>query len=86
MSKDLRVVTTAAELTDALQTAETATIEVRGRLEGVRSLRLKPGQKLRGTAGASIRFEPECDGVVLTTDNVVEAIELQTEPSDCEPS
>ncbi len=81
MSKDLRVVTTAAELTDALQTAETATIEVQGRLEGVRSLRLKPGHKLRGTAGALIRFEPECDGVMLTTDNVVETIELQTEPN-----
>lgn len=74
------VVTTVAELVEAVQAAQNASIEVRGTLEGAPSLRLKPGQKLRGAAGASIRFEPGRDGVVLTTDNVVEEIELQTDP------
>lgn len=74
------VATTVAELVEAVQAAQNASIKVRGRLEGAPSLRLKPGQKLHGAAGASIRFEPGRDGVVLTTDNVVEEIELQTDP------
>ena len=79
----MRTVTTTAELAEAAQAAENATIEVRGRLEGAASLRLKPGQKLRGTSGASIRFKAGQDGVVLTTDNDIEDIELRTDPERC---
>ena len=80
MRETVRVATTTAELAEAVQAAENATIEVRGRLEGAPSLRLKPGQKLHGAAGAVIRFESGRDGVILTADNVVEDLELRTDP------
>ena len=77
------VATTTAELVEAVQASDNGSIEVRGGLEGVPSLRLKPGQTLRGAAGASLRFAPGGDGVVLTTDNAVEGLELQTDPERC---
>ena len=80
MSGTACVATTTSELVEAVRAGQNASIEVRGRLDGAPSLRLKPGQKLRGAAGASIRFEPGRDGVVLTADNVVEDIELRTDP------
>lgn len=80
MSGTAHAVTTTAELVEAVQAAQGASITVKGRLEGAPSLRLKPGQTLRGAAGASIRFEPGHDGVVLTADNILEEIELQTDP------
>lgn len=75
----MHVATTTAELAEAVQAAENVTIEVRGELEDSASLRLKPGQKLYGAAGAAIRFESGSDGVVLTRDNVVEGIELHVD-------
>ncbi len=80
MSGGIRPATTTAELVEAVQAAENVTIEVTGTLEGAPSLRLKPGQNLRGLAGAAIRFEQGHDGVILTADNVVEDVELQTDP------
>ena len=82
MSDAVYLATTTAELVEAVQAAESGDIQVKGRLEGAPSLRLKPGQKLRGAAGAAIRFEPGCDGVILTADNVVEDVELQTDPEN----
>ena len=80
MREVARVATTIAELVEAVQAAGNATIEVRGQLEGAPSLRLKAGQKLHGADGAAIRFESGCDGVILTADNVVEDLELRTDP------
>ena len=80
MTETVRTATTITELVEAVQAAECATIEVRGRLEGAPSLRLQPGQRLRGAAGAAIRFEPKSDGIILTTNNTVEEIELHTDP------
>lgn len=77
----VRVATTTAELVEAVQAVENITIEVRGRLEGAPSLLLKPGRKLQGAAGAAIRFESERDGVIVTADNVVEGLELLTDPA-----
>ena len=83
MTETARVAATTAELVEAVQAAESATIEVRGRLEGAPSLRLKPGQKILGAAGAAIRFEPGRDWLILTAENAVEDIELRTDPEHC---
>ena len=83
MSDDVRVATTAAELAEAIHSADSADIEIRGRLEKAPSIRLKPGQKLSGAPGASIRFEAGSNGVVLTRDNGVEDVELRTDPGCC---
>ena len=83
MTETVRVATTVAELVEAVQAPESAMIEVRGNLEGVPSLRLNPGLKLLGAAGAAIRFQSERDGVIITADNIVEGLELQTDPERC---
>ena len=80
MTRPSRVATTAGELVEAMQSAEDAAIEVRGRIDSAPSLRLKPGQRLSGGADASIRFLPGHDGLVLAADNAVERIELHTDP------
>ena len=80
MSDVTRVATTTAELVEAIHAPESTTIEVRGRFEGAPSLRLKPGQRLSGAAGAFIGFEPGGDGLILTRDNTVEGVELRTDP------
>lgn len=79
MSRTARTAATAAELVEAVQASENDSIEVKGKIEGVPSLRLRPGQKLYGETGASIRFEPGSQGVELTTDNVVEGVELHAD-------
>ena len=83
MNAMVRVAMTAAGLSEAAQAADNATIEVQGALDHAPSLRLKPGQALRGAPGASIRFVPGQDGVVLTADNSVENIELLADPERC---
>ena len=83
MTDTTRIVTTAAELAEAVKASENITIEVRATLEEVASFHLKPGQRLRGVAGASIRFKPGSDGVVLTTDNTVENLALHTDATQC---
>ena len=80
MTETVREAKTVAQLVEAVQAAESAAIEVSGKLKGVPSLRLKPGQKLYGATGAAIYFESKSDGVILTTDNSVEGIELHADP------
>ncbi len=79
MRANERVATTVAELVEAVQVG--AAVVVRGRLEGVPSLRLSPGQTLRGSAGAAIRFGPKIGGITLTSDNIVEDVELLADPA-----
>lgn len=81
MSDGIIVVSTKAELAAAATFAEDTIIEVKGAIEHAESLRLRPGQRLRGLAGASITFLPGQDGLVLSADNTVETIELRTEPT-----
>ncbi len=83
MSEIVHAVTSTAELVEAVQAIGSVTIEVRGTLENVPSLKLNPGQKLVGTSGASVYFESGQDGLVLTTDNIVENLELHTNPERC---
>ncbi len=56
MDENVHVVTSGAELVEAVQAAGGVTIEVRGTIGSVPSLRLKAGQKISGTAGASLHF------------------------------
>ena len=44
MSEIVRVVTSTAELVEAVQAGDSSIIEVRGTLQKVPSLRLRPGQ------------------------------------------
>lgn len=83
MSETTRIVLTTADLAEAVKSTENGPIEVRATLEDATSFRLKPGQMLQGVAGASIRFKPGSDGVMLTTDNVVENIALHTDATQC---
>ncbi len=83
MKKTARVVTTTAELIESTQSPESPSLEVRGQLEATPTLRLWPGQELRGSAGASICFKPGDDGVIVTSDNVVEGVELHTDRERC---
>lgn len=73
-------VTSVAELDAATRSTDNAEIHVDGRLEGLPSLRLKPGQRLSGGADAHLGFQSGSDGVVLTADNAVEGLSLQTDP------
>lgn len=71
-----RVVASAEELSAAANNSDVDSLEVKTSVSGMPSLRLAPGQKLRGAPGVVIRFAPGADGVCLTADNTVEDLEL----------
>jgi hypothetical protein len=72
-------VSSAQELRLAAASSSCGPIIVRGRIVGASSLRLQPGQELAG-AGESpgIEFEPQADGVQLTSNNTVRGLSLST--------
>ena len=80
MNEIRRLATTTSELVEALQSAENTAIEVRGRLDGAPSLRLKPGQKLSGAPEALVGFASGDDGLIVSSDCSVEHIELRADP------
>ena len=77
--KTLEVGTTAA-LEQAARDPAVTEIVVAIDLNDVSSLRLSPGQTVRGAQpGVAIRFGAGQDGVVLTSDNGLEALRIETE-------
>ena len=72
MTPGSRIVTTAAELLDALQTG-VEEIEVRGDLSGMPMVTLNPGVRLRG---GTLRFGAK--GIRLTRDNVLDDVTVLT--------
>lgn len=80
MTQVVRNVSTASELAEAVAADRIDVIEVRGEITGSSTLRLKAGCGLRGAAGSRITFEAGADGLGLSSDNVVEGVELRTEP------
>jgi len=81
MDIDDRVVTTPDELVAATKHAGTHHVIVRGSLANVPSVRLAPGQTLRGENDqAEILFAKGIDGLQLTSDNQILGIHLQTSP------
>ena len=80
MGEAPRLVSTTAELVEAIGSAEAGIVEVRGQIVDVPALHLKPGRTLRGAGGASIEFKAGSDGVGLSMDNSIESLELRTEP------
>ena len=74
-------VSTVAELTAAAQNPSIRWITVRGQVVESPSLRLSPGQSLRGEDGlAGITFAGGAEGVQLSADNTVRDIHLHVAP------
>jgi hypothetical protein len=73
-------VTTASELVAAAANSAVTDIVVRGNLTGLPTLRLAPGQSLRGATSATIlRFLAGHDGLQLSADNRVEDLGLEVD-------
>lgn len=71
------IVSTSHELTAALKRDNVREIKIRGSLTIVPSVRLAPGQALRGENDqAEIRFRPGTDGLQLSSDNKVNSVRL----------
>ena len=71
----------AAELVALIEDRSVREIVVRGELAEVPTLRLRPGQSLRGEDAASaIGFAVASDGLQLSADSRVQGIRLQTAP------
>jgi hypothetical protein len=75
-----RVVATAAELVAATKDSSVQKITIRGNLSGAPSVRLSPGQTLRGADEHAAIVFGGVDGVQLTSDNQIRGITLQTKP------
>ncbi|MGI4798314.1 MAG: hypothetical protein ACRYF2_15385 [Janthinobacterium lividum] len=72
---------TAAELLAALADPAIPDVAVAGTIAAAGSLRLQPGQTLKGTApDARIEFPAGADGICLTRDNTVVGLQLRTDP------
>lgn len=81
INSEERAVTTSDQLVAATNNASVRHIMVRGRLTNVPSVRLAPGQALRGESeGAEIFFTAGVDGLQLTSDNRVRCLHLQASP------
>jgi hypothetical protein len=75
------VVTTVDALIAATRDQRTTRIIVRGDLAGVPSVRLAPGQTLRGEdERSSVNFADGADGIQLSSDNRVHNVHLRTSP------
>lgn len=78
MTPSEHAITTPDELVAATRNLDVRDIIVRGQLTDTPSVRLAPGQALRGeTDSAEIRFAAGVDGVQLTSDNQVRGISLR---------
>jgi hypothetical protein len=81
MSTTERDVASAAELVAAAADSTVAHVVVTASLAGLRTLRLPPGKNLIGASpGLTLQFAPGEDGIQLSTDNVVENVEVCTAP------
>jgi hypothetical protein len=79
-----RDVTTVDELLAAVQDGQAQIITVSGDLTDVPSLRLAPGQTLRGSEkGPAIRFRVRQDGVQLSSDNKLIGLVLACDVDRC---
>lgn len=76
-----KAVTTADQLVTATQDASIHQIVVHGSLTNAPSVRLSPGQTLRGEHdGSQITFIPGSDGLQLSSDNRIHTLHLSTAP------
>ncbi len=75
-----RTVETPDELVAALRAQAAGTIRVRGELAGLPPLHLQPGAVLLGDGPAMLRFAPGANGLLLSSDNTVDGIELAVTP------
>jgi hypothetical protein len=81
MSTEEREVSRAAELLAAASDADVRDIVVVADLAELPTLRLSPGQSLRGASPkAALGFAPRQDGIQLSTDNRVESLHVNTDP------
>ena len=77
-----RVVTTSDELLAAVGSEGTRRIVVRGSLQGAPTIRLMPGQTLRGEHDAcGITFQESVDGLQLSADNAISSLRLVASPT-----
>lgn len=75
------VIRSVADLLTALETPCMLDLHIEGVLDGVPTLRLRPGQSLRAAAaGAALRFLPGHDGVRLACDNTLLGLSLLADP------
>jgi hypothetical protein len=77
----MTVVSTTEQLVAASQDLSTRRILIRGDLVGAPSIRLSPGQSLRGEDDhSSVSFADGCDGIQLASDNRIDNLRLHTAP------
>ena len=76
-----RRVVTRAELVDAASSSDVSEILVARDIADLPTLRLGPGQALRGTGETVLRFADNVDGVQLSADNTVADLGVITDPS-----
>ncbi len=82
MSINSVIVTSAAGLQAVVRDASVDEIIVTSRLEGVKSLRLSPGQVLRAEGhDVAIHFDEDSDGLEIGPDNAVRNITLLAAPN-----
>src|ERR1035437_5899745 len=82
MEKKEKTATTVEELTALTKDRNVGWITVRKNLSKVPSIRLLPGQSLRGYGGKTrITFVDDSDGLQLSSDNRVHNIHLRTSPN-----
>ncbi|MBN8492874.1 MAG: hypothetical protein J0M00_15790 [Burkholderiales bacterium] len=75
------VIRSVQDLMTALELPDVPDLRIEGLLEGVPTLRLRPGQALRAAAtGAGLRFLPGHDGVRLCRDNALVGLALLADP------
>lgn len=75
-----RTVVSTTQLSEALSLADEILIETD--LSEVPTIRLRPGQTIRGaTAGLAVHFAEGADGICCTTDNVIESLALYASPT-----
>src|SRR5450759_2337204 len=82
MGKNKKSAATVEELVALTKDAKVGWITVRSNLSKVPSIRLLPGQSLRGDGDKSgITFADDADGLQLSSDNRVHNIHLRTSPN-----
>ncbi len=76
------VIRSVADLLTALEMPCMQDLHIEGVLDGLPTLRLRPGQSLRAAvAGAELRFLPGHDGVRLACDNALLGLSLLADPA-----
>lgn len=76
-------VSSASELNDAVKSGDAKHIQIKGAISGIsQPLQLKLGVRLEGIAeSAALAFEAGQDGIGIAKDNIVENLELKTDPN-----